>query len=155
MADILGGGFQSRLFQRVRTQLGYAYEVGASWGANYDHQGLFTIAGSTKSASTADTLKAIDQEVGKIRSAPVTDEELNTAKQTVLNSFVFDFDTPAKTLNRMLTYGYFGYPDDFIFQYQKAVAAVTRDDVLRVAKQYLDPARFVIVATGNPKEFGK
>jgi zinc protease len=155
MADILGGGFKSRLFQRVRTQLGYAYEVGADWGANYDHPGLFLISGSTKSASTADTLKAIEQEVSRIRTAPVTAEELDTAKQTVMNSFVFNFETPAKTLNRVLTYRYFGYPDDFIFQYQKAVGAVTESDVLRVAKQYINPAKFVVVATGNPKEFGK
>jgi outer membrane lipoprotein-sorting protein len=57
-------------------------------------------------------------------------------------------------LNRLLTYRYYGYPDDFIFQYQKAVAGVTREEVLRVAKQYLDPTKFVVVATGNPKDFG-
>ncbi|MES1260819.1 MAG: pitrilysin family protein, partial [Acidobacteriota bacterium] len=155
MADILGGGFKSRLFQRVRTQLGYAYEVGADWGANYDHPGLFSISGSTKSASTTETLKAIDEEVNRIRTTAVTAEELETAKQTVLNSFVFNFDTPSKTLNRLLTYRYFGYPDDFIFQYQKAVAAVTRDDILRVAKQYVNPSKFVMVAVGNPKDFGQ
>jgi zinc protease len=155
MGDILGGGFQSRLFQKVRTQLGYAYEVSAYWGANFDHPGLFEISGSTKSASTVDTLKAIDTEVERIRSSPVSAAELESAKQTVINGFVFNFDTPAKTLNRLLTYRYYGYPDDFIFQYQKAVAAVTRDDILRVAKQYLDPAKFVIVAVGNPKDFGK
>jgi zinc protease len=154
MGDILGGGFQSRLFQKVRTQLGYAYEVNASWGADFDHPGLFEISGSTKSASTVDTLKAIDKEVGRIRTGEVTAEELESAKQTVLNGFVFNFDTPSKTLNRLLTYRYYGYPDDFIFEYQKAVAAVTRADVLRVAKQYLDPAKFVIVACGNPKDFG-
>jgi len=154
MADILGGGFKSRLFLKVRTQLGYAYEVGADWAANYDHPGLFSISGSTKSPSTADTLKAIEEEVKRIRSAPVTEQELTTAKDTVMNSFVFNFDTTSKTLNRLLTYRYFGYPDDFIFEYQKGVAAVTRDDVLRVAKEYIDPAKFVIVATGNPKEFG-
>ena len=155
MADILGGGFKSRLFLKVRTQLGYAYDVGAVWGANYDHAGLFTISGSTKSASTTETLQAIESEVKRIRAVAVTAEELDTAKQTVLNSFVFDFDTPAKTLNRLLTYRYFGYPDDFIFQYQKAIAAVTREDVQRVAKQYVDPSKFVIVAAGNPKDFGK
>ena len=56
----------------------------------------------------------------------VTAEELESAKQTVLNGFIFNFDTPAKTLNRLLTYRYYGYPDDFIFQYQKAVQQVTR-----------------------------
>jgi zinc protease len=154
MSDILGGGFQSRLFQQVRTKLGYAYDVSASWGANYDHPGLFEIESSTKSASTVDTLKAINAEVARIRTQEVTAEELESARQTVLNGFVFNFDTPSKTLNRLLTYRYYGYPDDFIFQYQKAVRDVTRADILRVAKQYLDPAKFVIVAVGNPKDFG-
>jgi zinc protease len=154
MADILGGGFQSRLFQKVRTQLGYAYDVSANWSADYDHPGSFEIGSSTKSASTADTLKAINVEVERIRTQEVTAEELESAKQTVVNGFVFDFDTPSKTLNRLLTYRYYGYPDDFIFQYQKAVQQVTRADILRVAKQYIDPAKFVIVAVGNPKDFG-
>jgi hypothetical protein len=154
MADILGGGFQSRLFKKVRTQLGYAYDVSSAWGAGYDHAGMFQIAGSTKSASTVDALKAVDQEVARIRTEPVSADELQSAKETVLNGFVFNFDTRSKTLNRLLTYRYYGYPDDFIFQYQKAVAAVTAGDVLRVAKQYLDPAKFVTVATGNPKDFG-
>jgi len=99
-------------------------------------------------------LKAIDAEVKRIRTEPVTQQELETAKQTVLNSFVFNFDTRAKTLNRLLTYRYFGYPDDFIFQYQKAVGNVTAADILRVAKEHIDPAKFVIVAVGNPKDFG-
>ncbi len=56
MADILGGGFRSRLFQTVRTKLGYAYNISADWGANYDHPGIFEISGSTKSASTTESL---------------------------------------------------------------------------------------------------
>ena len=154
MADILGGGFHSRLFRQVRSKLGYAYDIGAGWGANYDHPGVFEIEGQTKSPTTVDTLRAVDVEVKKIRSEEVTDEELQSAKDTVLNGFIFAFDTPSKTLNRLVRYRYFGYPDDFIFQYQKAIGQVTRADVLRVAKQYLAPDKFVIVMTGNPKDFG-
>jgi len=55
MGDILGGGFPSRLFQRVRSKLGYAYNISADWGAGYDHPGIFQIAGSTKSLSTKET----------------------------------------------------------------------------------------------------
>ena len=155
MADILGGGFHSRLFRTIRSKLGYAYEVASFWGANYDHPGVFEIEGSTKSPTTTETLKAIDVEVRKMRTEEVTDEELKSAKDTVLNGFIFAFDTPAKTLNRLVRYRYYGYPDDFIFQYQKAIAAVTKADVLRVAKQYVDPAKFVTVVTGNPKDFGE
>ena len=154
MGDILGGGFSSRLFKLVRTEKGYAYNIGGGWGADYLHPGLFRISGSTKSASTAATLELIRQEIERIRAGEVTDQELATAKDTVLNGFVFNFDHPSKTLSRLMRYEYYGYPRDFIFQYQKAIAGVTKADVLRVAKQYLQPDRLVIVAAGNPAEFG-
>jgi zinc protease len=154
MADILGGGFHSRLVQRVRTKLGYAYDVSAFWGANYDHPGAFEISGSTKSASTADTIKVIQEEIDKIRTSEVTAEELESAKQTVANSFVFNFDTPAKTLNRMFRYDYYGYPRDFIDRYQRAIQAVTRQDVLRVAREHVKLKELTILAVGNPQEFG-
>jgi zinc protease len=153
MADILGGGFHSRLFQRVRTKLGNAYSISADWGAHYDHPGLFQIAGSTKSSSTTETFKVILEEVDKMRAEPVSAAELETAKQSVLNGFIFNFDTPSKTLNRLLIYKYFSYPDDFLFRYQKGIAAVTAADILRVAKQRLDPKSFVLLAVGSAKDF--
>ncbi len=153
-ADILGGGFHSRLFQSVRTKHGWAYNISSSWSANYDHPGTFVISGSTQSAHTVDTLKAIDDELEKIRTTEVTDEELQTAKDTVLNGFVFNFDRPSKTINRLMIYQYYGYPKDFIFEYQKAIAGVTKADVLRVAQQYFQPKKLSYVAVGNPKDFG-
>ena len=155
MSDILGGGFSSRLFKEVRTRMGLAYSIGGGWGSNYGHPGLFQISGSTKSQSTVDSIQAALAEVNKIRTVEVTDQELDTAKQSVLNSFVFNFDSPSKTLSRMITYEYFGYPKDFIFQYQKGVQAVTKADVLRVAKEYLKPEAISIVAVGKPSDFGK
>jgi zinc protease len=153
-AQILGGGFSSRLFQSVRTKHGWAYNIGAGWGVDYEHPGIFKISGSTQSAHTVDTLKAVREELDKIRTAEVTDAELKTAKDTVLNGFVFHFDRPSKTLNRLLEYEYHGYPRDFLFQYQKAIAAVTKADILRVAKQYFRPQDLTFVAVGNPQEFG-
>ena len=155
MADILGGGFQSRLVRRIRTQMGDAYNISADWGAEFDHPGLFEISGSTKSYSTVETIQAIKEELDRIRTTPVSEEELNTAKQTALNSLVFAYDTKAKTLGRMLTYEYYGYPADFIQQYQKALASVTREDVLRAARERVDPAKLTIVSVGNPAAFGK
>jgi zinc protease len=153
MADILGGGFHSRLFQIVRSQLGNAYSISADWGANYDHPGIFIVSGSTKSASTTDTFKVILKEIERIRTQPVSAEELESAKQAAQNSFIFRLDTPAKTLNRLLIYKYFGYPDDFIFRYQKAVGSLTAADILRVAKEHLDPKSFALLAVGNQKDF--
>ncbi len=154
-ANILGQGFTSRLISQIRTKLGYAYDIGASWSANWNHPGTFRIEGSTKSQSTTETLQAIRVELDKMRTTEVTPLELEEAKNGVLNSFVFNFDSPAKTLNRAMRYEYFGYPKDFLFQYQKAIAAVTRADVLRVAKEKFLPENLAIVAVGNPKEFGK
>jgi len=153
-AQILGGGFSSRLLRRIRTELGWAYNIGSSWDADYDHPGVFRISGSTQSVHTVDTLKAVREELEKFRSAEVTDEELKTAKDTVLNGFVFHFDRPSKTLNRLVLYEYFGYPRDFLFQYQKAIAAVTKADILRVAQKYFKLPELTFVAAGNPKDFG-
>jgi zinc protease len=153
--NILGEGFSSRLVSRIRTQLGYAYSIGASWAANYNFPGTFRIGGSTKSMTTVETVQAIREEVEKLRTTEVTEKELEEAKQAVLNSFVFFFDSPSKTLNRVMRYEYFGYPKDFLFQYQKAIAGVTRADVLRATRAHIHPEELAIVMVGNPKEFGK
>lgn len=155
MSDILGGGFSSRLFRRVRTELGYAYSIGASWGVNFDHPGIFRVSGSTKSANTVDAIRAVNEEIEKIRTAEVTDQELETAKETAINSFVFNFDSPSKTLARIVTYDYYDYPKDFIFEFQKSIEKVTKADVLRAAKESIKPANLTIVAVGKPEEFGK
>ena len=90
-----------------------------------------------------------------MRTAEVTDSELKTAKETALNSLVFAFDTKTKTLGRLLTYEYYGYPKDFIQQYQKALSSVTKPDVLQAARQHLEPEQLTIVVVGKPSDFGK
>jgi zinc protease len=154
-ANILGSGFTSRLMSQIRTKMGLAYSIGAGWGAAYDHPGTFRIVGSTKSASTTDAILAARKEVEKMRAAEVTEQELQTAKDSVLNSFVFNFDSAAKTLNRAMIYEYYGYPKDFLLEYQKRVGAVTRADVLRVMREHINPENLSIVAVGNSKDFGK
>jgi zinc protease len=154
-SNILGSGFTSRLMSQIRTKMGLAYSIGAGWGADYDHPGTFRIVGSTKSMTTTEAIAAAKAELEKMRVSEVSDQELATAKDAVLNSFVFFFDSPAKTLNRVMRYEYYGYPKDFLFEYQKKVAAVSRADVLRVFQQHINPANLTIVAVGNPKDFGK
>lgn len=153
--NILGSGFTSRLMSEIRTKRGLAYSISAGWGAQYDHPGTFRIVGSTKSASTTEAIVAARVELERIRTSEVTPQELATAKDSALNSFVFYFDSPAKTLNRLVTYEYFGYPRTFLTDHQKKLAAVTAADVLRVAKAHLNPANLTIVAVGNSKDFGR
>ena len=154
-ADVFGGGFSSRLFRDVRTRLGYAYAVGADWAANYDHPGLFRISVSTKSETTTATIQAILKQLTAMRTSEITDEELKVAKDSVLNSLVFAFARPSSTLNRLVTYDYFGYPADFLTQYENAIKGVTKADVLRVSKEYFQPSKLTIVAVGNPAKFGE
>jgi zinc protease len=155
MSDILGGGFSSRLFRRVRTELGYAYNISASWGANFAHPGIFRVSGSTRSANTVDTIKAVEDEIQRIRTTEVSDQELQTAKETALNSFIFNFDSPSKTLGRVVTYEYYGYPKDFIFQVQKNLEKVTKADVLHAAQESIKPENLTIVAVGKSQDFGR
>jgi predicted Zn-dependent peptidase len=154
-ADVFGGGFSSRLFREIRTRLGYAYSVGADWGANYDHPGVFRIGVSTKTQTTTDTIKMILKVLDEMRTSEITDDELKVAKDSVLNSLVFAFERPSSTLNRLVTYDYFGYPADFLTEYQKALEGVTKQDVLRVAKQYFQPSKLTIIAVGNDEKFGE
>ena len=153
MSTILGGGFQSRLFQEVRSNLGLAYQAGASWGAEYGHPGIFTISIGTKSESTVKAIDVALKEVERMRAEPVSDDELRTAKDSVLNSFVFNFETPRKTLDRLMVYRYWGYPQDFIFRYKEKIAAVSRKDVQRVAEKYLRPDDLKFVVVGKPADF--
>ena len=155
MANILGepGGFSSRLVQEIRVKQGLAYSISSQWGASFNHPGLFKIEGSTKAESTAKTLQLLQEEISKIRGVEVSDQELATAKSVILNGFVFTVDRPSKTLNRMVNYEYQGYPKDFLASYQKAVAAVTKADIKRVAEKHLQPSNFSYVVVGNPDKF--
>jgi zinc protease len=154
-ADVFGGGFSSRLFREIRTRLGYAYAVGADWGSNYDHPGVFRIGVSTKTETTTETIRAILKVLDEIRASEITDEELKVSKDSVLNSLVFAFERPVSTLNRLVTYDYFGYPADFLTRYQKALEGVTKQDVLRVAKQYFQPSKLATIAVANEKNLGE
>ena len=145
-------GFGGRLFNNIRSKEGLAYSVYGMWAANYDYPGLFVAGGQTRSESTVPFVQAINQEIERIRTQPVTAEELQQAKESSLNSFIFNFASPAQTLARLMSYQYYGYPEDFIFQYQRAIAETTIEDVQRVAQKYLQPDKIVTLVVGNSQE---
>lgn len=155
MDTILGGGFSSRLFSKVRSDLGLAYSVGSNWAPGWDRPGLFVAAGSTKSQSTVQFLEAVRREIVQITQAEVTDEELRRAQDTILKGFAFEFDSAGKVVARLMRYEYFGYPADFLQKYQDNIAKVTRADVARVAKEHLKPEKFAFMVLGNAKAFDK
>ncbi len=142
-----------RIFKRVRTDEGLAYSASAYYDADYDHNGIFRVMAQTKSNSTVYAIRIMLEEIEKMTREPVTEKELEKAKDQYLNSFVFNFDSKSKIINRMLTYAFFDYPLDFNSQIKNKVEKVTREDVLRVAKTYLHPDKVQILVVGNPADF--
>ena len=153
MNRILGGGFTGRLFKNVRSREGLAYSVFGSYSANFDYPGEFYVGCQTKSESTVHAIRAMIREVEKMQESEVTDEELALAKDSFLNSFVFNFDSKGEIVNRLVTYDYFGYPADFLQKTKQNVEKVTKADVLRVARKHLKPDKVQILAVGRPQDF--
>jgi zinc protease len=149
MNQIFSGGFGSRLFQNVRTRMGLAYSVGGSYGASYDHPGLFYTVAATKSASTVDATKAMLDQIDDLKTEPFTDDELRRAKDELLNSFVFRYDTPEKVLTERASLEFYGYPADFLEKYRAAIEKVTTADLERVAKKYVDRSKLAVLVVGN------
>ncbi len=149
MNEIFSGGFGSRVFQDVRTKLGLAYDVGGSFGASYDHPGIFYVTAGTKSTTTVAATQALLAEIGKLKTEPPTPAELSKAKDQVLNSFIFHYDSPEKTLNEQVILAFYGYPPDFLDKYKSGIEKVTSADVSRVANKYVDPSKLAIVVVGN------
>jgi zinc protease len=148
MNEVLNG-FGGRLFNEVRSRQGLAYSVYGTWSPQFDYPGVFVAGGQTRSDATVPFVNSILAEIARIRTTPISETELAYAKDSVLNSFIFNFQDPGQTLSRLLRYEYFGYPSDFIFRYQKGVVATTIADVQRVAQTYLQPNQLVTLVVGN------
>lgn len=151
-AEILGGGFGSRLFDTVRSDMGLAYSVSADWGVNFDYPGVFEATGGTKSESTAKMIQGIQTEMRKLRTGNITDTEFAHAKDTILKGTAFDFDSTDKVMSRLMTYEYYGYPPDTLQRFQEGVKKATKADIAKAAQQYLDPTDMPIVVVGNKNE---
>jgi zinc protease len=149
MNEIFSGGFGSRVVQNVRTKLGLAYSVGGSFSASYDHPGIFYVQAATKSVSTVAATQALLAEIGRLKTEPPTPTELRLAKDQVLNSFIFHYDTPDKTLNEQVVLAFYGYPPDTLEKYHAGIEKVTSADVARVANKYIDASKLAIVVVGN------
>lgn len=153
MNQILGGGFTSRLFNEVRTKGGLAYDPYSSWSAGFDHPGTFVAGAGTKTETTSAAYKTAREVLVSMSSKPVSDAELQRAKDSLLKGFAFDFDSSAKIVNRLATYEYYGYPSDFLQRYRDSIAKVTIADITRVSKKYLNVDDMAVLMVGNVKAF--
>ena len=152
MNEIMGGGFGSRLFQKVRTELGLAYAVGGGVSFDYDHPGMFHVMVLTKSASTVDATKAALAEIAGLNQRAFTDEELKRSKDDILNSFLFRYDTREKVLAESVRLEFYGYPPNYLETYKAALEKVTLGDLSAVAKKYVHPDKLAVLVVGNGPE---
>jgi len=153
--EAFGGGFSSRLFNDIRTKRGLAYGVGGGIGTNFGHPGILQISIGTKSQSTVESIQATDEDIADLATKPISDDEIQRAKDAILNTFIFRLDSPDKILGERMTYEYYGYPSDWLDKYQSEVKKVTAADVNRVAAKYLHKDQLAVLVVGNTKDFDK
>jgi zinc protease len=153
--QIFGGSFASRLVEEVRSKKGLAYAVSGGIGTEFDHPGLFEVSMGTKSATTVASIEALDEEIDRLRTTPPTAVELKKAKDSILNSFVFRFDSKEKVLGERMACEAYGYPADFLERYASGIERVTQQDVERVAQKYIRRDRLAVLVVGKSADFDK
>ncbi len=149
MNYILGaGGFSSRLMDSIRDKQGLAYGIMSHFDTRL-MPGAFFINLQTRTDVTNQAIASVLTEVKGIRDAPVTDQELSEAKSFIIGSFPLRVDSSAKLANVLAQVEFYNLGLDYFTHYPKAIEKVTKDDVLRVAKQYLDPQHYALVVVGS------
>jgi len=141
------------MFRNIRSREGLAYSVFGRYSAAYDHPGVFSVGCQTQSGKTVHAIRAMQREVQRITEAEVTEEELAVAKESFLNSFVFNFTSKDSIVRRLMTYDYYGYPADFLQKTKESVERVTQADVLRVARKHLRPGAIQVLVVGRDQDF--
>jgi len=149
MNTMLGGMFQSRLNANIREEKGYSYGVTSNFAFGKG-PGAFRTGGDIVGDKTDVALVEFMKELrGILGERPVTDEELNTAKESLIQRLPATFASVSAINNALTSLWSQGLPDDYFQQYSKAIAAVTKADVLRVAKKYIEIDRLAIVIVGD------
>lgn len=149
MNYVLGaGGFSSRLMDSIRDKQGLVYGIMSHFDARL-MPGSFWINFQTRTETTNQAIQSVLDELKSIREAPVSDQELSEAKAFLMGSFPLRLDSTAKLARVLAQVEFYGLGFEYFTQYPKWIERVTKEDVQRVAKQYLDPQRYALVVVGN------
>ena len=150
MNDILGGGgFSARLLTRIRSDEGLAYGAYSSFGLGTYYEGTFRASFQSRSETVARAAAIVLEEIDRIRSEPVSDAELATSIASFVETFSRNFSSATSTAGLFANDEYTGRDPSYIAIYRQRIAAVTADDVLRVAREYLHPDRLVLLVVGD------
>ena len=157
MNEILGeGGFTSRLMREVREKHGLAYMVGSLMHTSYyTNPGEWFAYSQTRTEKTAEAVSLIIDVVKGLRDALVPQDELQRTKDSLINSFVFGFESSSQIAFQQMMFDYRGYAPGFLETYTDNIAQVTAEDVQAVARKYLHPDALTIVTVGNKENFDR
>jgi len=148
-----GGGFSSRLLTEVRAKRGFAYSIESVFDLK-KFAGSFSVHFQTKNDSAREAIEIVLEEMKKMQTAPVTDKELEGARKYLTGSFPLRLDTQAKLAGFLAQVEFYDLGYDYADTYTSRIMAVTKEDIQRVAKKYLNPDNYTLVAVGNLKEVG-
>ena len=149
-----GGGFSSRAMDSIRNERGLAYSVYSHFGAEKSH-GTFVFVMQTKNDTAEEAIRIAREEIRRMREQPVTDPELDDAKNYLTGSFPLRLDTNHKVASFLAQVEFFQLGLDYPDRYADLIRKVTREDVQRVAKAYLHPEKLITVVVGNQKKAGE
>jgi zinc protease len=153
MNDILGGGgFTSRIMNRVRSDEGLAYDAHSSFPGGVYFPLTFTVGFQSKSRTVPYAVSIVLQEMQKMAAGPVTDQELQTSKRGFVDRFPRTFGTKtqvATTLAQDEFTGRYAKEPDYWKKYRSRIEAVGKDDILRVAKKFIQPDKLVVLVVGQ------
>jgi zinc protease len=150
-----GGGFSSRLLQRVRSDEGYAYSASSLWTTPRRYDGLIGAITRTSPENAVAAIDVILATMNEIREISPSAAELKTAVDRVVNGYVFNFQTPEQIVSRMMLYVTGELPDDWLERYAEGVQAVTTDHIRRVFAERLRPDDMTILIVGDPDRVGR
>ncbi len=148
MNEVLGQGAASRLFMNLREDKGYTYGVYSSIVAR-QYTGPWTAGGDLRTDVTDGAMTQFLYELNRIRTEKVGDAELDDARHALVARFALSLESPAQLIGYAITRKQNALPADYWDKYPAQIAAITADDVLRVAKKYVDPATMQVVAVGD------
>lgn len=146
-----GGGFASRLMQNIRSEKGLVYDISSSYPAK-KYGGSFQISLQTKNESAEEAIGEILKEVKRIREVPVSDTELEDAKSFLTGIFPVRIETGRRIADFLVAVEYYGLGMDYIDKYPEYINRVTKEDVLRVAREYLKPESFIIIMVADKEK---
>ena len=148
--EILGaGGFTSRLMQQVRSNEGLAYSVRSALTPRVFYPGDFRAGFESKNATVALAAKIVMEQIAKMRNELVTDDELETAKASLIETFPRQFESRPQMLRVFVNDEWTKRPKDYWKTFRDKVRAVTREDLKRVAQKHLDPETMAILVVGD------